>query len=291
MHRGDSGSLRRVEIMNQEGASPRKTGAFPRRTALLVALTAGLVAVAALVTGCGSEPRDARTFGPYIVALKADTPPAVASEDGAVFMVRRSIALPIKERPPGIPGTPGYPGGVWYTPEKLRVQVSYVITNLEDKEITIELLVDGWNEFRAYTPQMRIVDDELEADRSCVQRPLILPAKSRTEGRISYDDFERMAIALAGIVNKAPNPFHLLDPSVDLYSSPLSKPFIPAVIDGITGFDLSLRTRTGGPFRVAVEATVELIDHAEILMEEGNEGASTNRRPQALIPAIAAPPI
>lgn len=271
--------------MTQEGASPRIAsawGAIPRRTALGV--LAALVMTSAM--SCGSEPRDARTFGPYVVALKADTPAAV--EGGEVFMVRRAIPLPIKARPPGIPNTPGYPGGVWFTPEQLRVQVAYVITNLEDKEITIELLLDGWNEFIAYTPQMRIVEDELEADRSCVQRPLILPPKSRTAGHISYDDFERMAIALAGIVNKAPNPFHLLDPTVDLYASPLSKPFIPAVIDGISGFDLSLRSR-GGAVRVALEATIEIIDHAEILMEEGNEGGAPNRRPQALIPQIAAP--
>jgi hypothetical protein len=270
--------------MHIEGENPLTKGAVPRRTLLLGALCA------ALVVSCSSEPRDARTFGPYTVALKSDTPAALESEDGAIFQVRRSIPLPIKPRPPGLPGTAPYPSGVWYSPNEFRVQLSYVITNLEDKEVQVELLVDGWNEFRAYTPQIRIVEDDVQADRSCVQRPIIIPAKGRIDGRVSYDDFERMAIALAGILNKAPNPFHLLDPTVDLYGSPLSKPYIPFIIDGITGFDLSLRSR-GGPVRVAVEATVEVIDRAEILMEEGNEGSSTNRRPRDLVPEIAAPPM
>lgn len=269
--------------MTIEGETPHRAGAIPRRTMLLATLCA------ALAVSCNSDPRDARSFGPYVAAIKADTPPAFASDEAAIFQVRRSIALPIKPRPPQVPATPPYPAGVWYSPNELRVQLTYVVTNLEDKEVQVELLVDGWNEFRAYTPQIS-ADDEgnVTADRSCVQRPIILPAKGRVSGTVSYDDFERMAAALAGIMNKAPNPFHLLDPSVDLYSSVLAKPYIPAVIDGITGFDLSLRSRAGA-VRVAVEATVEVIDRAEILMEEGNEGASTNRRPQPLIPQIAAP--
>lgn len=269
--------------MTNEGGSPRSKGAVPRRVALL-----GAVALAAaLSSACAGEPKDARTFGPYVVAIKADTPSVIQSDEAAVFQVRRSIPLPLKERPQSLPATPPYPGGVWFSPDQLRVQLSYVITNLEDKPVQVELLVDGWNEFRAYTPQMRVVDDEVVADRSCVQRLLILPPKSRTEGRVSFDDFERMAIALAGIMNKAPNPFHLLDPTVDLDRSPLAKPFIPKVISGITGFDLSLRSNQAA--RIAVEGTVELIDLAEVVMEEGNEGSSPNRRPRALIPEIAAP--
>ncbi len=267
--------------MTKEGGTPRSKGAIPRRAMLL-----GALAVAA-VAACAGGAKDARTFGPYVVAIKADTPAAFASDEAQVFQVRRSIPLPLKERPPSLPATPPYPGGVWFTPEQLRVQLSYVITNLEDKPVQVELLVDGWNEFRAYTPQLQVVDDELVADRSCVQRLLILPPKSRTEGRVSFDDFERMAIALAAMMNKAPNPFHLLDPSVDLDQSPLAKPFVPKVISGITGFDLSLRSTQAA--RIAVEATVELVDLAEVVMEEGNEGSSPNRRPRALIPEIAAP--
>lgn len=280
--------------MSKEGASPRSTekrGVIPRRTILLGASLVPLASLSSSIFGCSSSTRDARTFGPYVAAIKSDTPPILASDEATIVQVRRSIALPLKDRPQGLPATPGHAGGVWYTPDQLRVQLSYILTNLENEAVQMEVLVDGWNEFRAYTPQMRIVDDELEADRSCVQRPMILPPKSRTEGRVSFDDFERMAIALSGIFNNAPNPFHLLDPTVDLYSSPLAKPYIPKIIDGITGFDLSLRSRRGVK-KIAVEATVEIIDLGEILIEEGNEGSSTNnrRRYREFIPVVAAPP-
>lgn len=271
-----------------EGGSPRVVGGLPRRAFLHGALGV----VSAYAVGCNSDPRDPRTLGPYVVALKTDTPASVTGPEASLFQVKRSVALPLLERPQNLPATPPYPRGVWYTPEELRVQASYVVTNLEARDVSIELLVDGWNEFIWYSPQVRIVDEEVVPDRSCVQRPMILPPKSRAEGRVSFDDFERMAIALAGITNKAENPGHLLDPSTNLAESPLATKYIPSVISGITGFDVSLRATAAA--RVAVEVVVEVIDLDGILMEEGNEGASPNRRARdfgrrELIPIITTP--
>jgi len=264
--------------MRDEGRTPRAKGGVPRRTILQGAL--GLVSTLTMGTmgaiGCDPEPRDGRTLGPYLVALKADTPAVLTGPEASVFQVKRAIPLPIHDPPPDVPRTPPYPGGVWYTPDRLRVQLSYVVSNLEDRDLAIELLVDGWNEFIYYLPQVRIVDDEIVPDRSCAQRPMIIPAKGRVDGRVSFDDFERMAIALAGIVNNAPNPGHLLDPTTDLYESPLSAPHIPPIISGITGFDLSIRSAAA--VRVVVEAMVEVIDLQGILMDEGDEGSSPNRR-------------
>jgi hypothetical protein len=276
--------------MRDEAASPRGKGGIPRRVILQSAL--GAVSAAALGNiGCSSSDRDARTFGPYVVALKPDTPAAIVGPEASLFQVKREVPLPIKSWPEDVAATPPYPRpGVWYTPDKLRVQLSYVISNLEPTNVQVELLVDAWNEFVVYQPQVRIVDDEVLPDRSCVQRLMIVPGRSRVEGRVSFDDFERVAIALAGIMNNAPNPFHLLDPTTKLYESPLSRDHIPGIISGITGFDLSLRSTAA--VRVAVEAIVEVIDLGEILMDEGEEGTSTNRRAvdrrrRPLIPVVA----
>jgi len=244
-----------------------------------------------MAIGCNTDPRDPRTAGPYVVALKTDTPAILSGEEASVFQVRRSIALPLKERPQSLPATPPYPRGVWYTPEKLRVQLDYVVTNLEARDVRFEVLVDGWNEFIWYSPQVLLVDDKVLPDRSCVQRSTLIPAKGRVEGRVSFDDFERMAIALAGIFNKAENPGHLLDPSTNLETSPLATKYIPGVISGITGFNLGLRIQGDASARVALEAIVEVIDLEGVLMEEGNEGTSPNRRPgdmgrRELIPII-----
>jgi len=274
------------------GSAPREVGSLPRRDFLLRTLGGALVAAAPI--GCGTAPQS-RTWGPYVVALTSSSPALIAGEEASVFQLGRQIAIPIKPRPEGLSNTPSYRRPVWITPDQLRIQLSYVITNLEDRDLQIELLVDGWNGSFFYAPQVRVVDDEIVADRSCVQRLMIIPAKGRLEGRVSFDDFERMAIALAGIgntANKAPNPFHLLDPTTKLYESPLSKPHIPAVIESILGFDLSLRTTAA--VRLAVEATVEAIDREDVLMDEGEEAESPNRRREsygrtALTPVVATP--
>lgn len=260
----------------REGSSPHTQGAIPRRTVLQGALgVLGTLAVGQF--GCSTDPRDPRTYGPHVVAMKSDTPAAFAGEEVSVFQVKRSIPLPIGDTPPGRPRIEPYPGPVWITPEKFRVQCSCVVTNLEDRELDLELLVDGWNEFIFYSPQVRVVDEDVVPDRSCVQRSILLPAKARVENRISYDDFERMAIALAA-APRAPNSGHLMDPTTNLNESVLAKPYVPHVISGITGFDLSIRIRGDAPARVAVEATVEVIDLAGFLMNEGDEGNSPNRR-------------
>lgn len=275
------------------GSGPRSLGSLPRRDFLSRTLGGAVVAALAPL-GCGTAP-ETRTWGPFVVAMTEATPAVLAGPEASLFQVRRPIAFPIKQRPEGLQATPGYRRPVWITPDQLRTQLSYVITNLEDRELQLELLVDGWNGGFYYSPQARVVDQDIEADRSCVQRLMIVPPKGRLEGRVSFDDFERMAIALAGMTNtqgRAPNPFHLLDPTTKLYESPLSKPFIPSVIESILGFDLSLRSTAA--VRVAVEATVEALDRDEVLMDSGEEDSTPNTRRDsygrtAFVPVIATP--
>ncbi len=259
--------------MRTEAKSPHPQGGIPRRTILQGALgIAGAFAI-----GCMDEKRDTRTYGPHVVALKSDTAAVLEGPEASVFQVKRSVALPLLDTPPGLAAVTPYPRGVWFTPEQFRVQVSYLVSNLEDRSVSLEVLLDAWNEFVWYSPQVRVVDDEIVPDRSCAQRPMILPPRGRVEGRVSFDDFERIAAALAGIMNKAPNPGHLFDPTTNLYESPLAKPYVPTIISGITGFDISIRAAAAA--RVVVEAMVEIIDLRGVLMDEGDEGSTSNRRP------------
>jgi hypothetical protein len=249
-----------------------------------------LAPIAPLGAGCGGR-REERTLGPYVVAITKETPAAFTADDASIFQVGTSIALPLRDRPSGLPRQAPYPGGVWITPERLRVQASYVISNLEDEELKVGILFDAWNEFVWYSPQIRVVDDDVIPDRSTVDRLVILPPRARVQGRVAYDDFERVALALATIVGGAPNPFHVLDPQTQIRLSPLSAPYVPAVISGLTGFDVSLRTTRAA--RVAVEVVVELLDLDEILVELGDPSRNQRRSDQGrrpLVPAIAAAP-
>lgn len=278
MNRPSSSIEQRTEV-----ASPRALGARPRSLAARVTAMWAVVSVlVALAIAC-SGTRETRTAGPYVVAITATTPPVIQSQEGGLYQMQRSVGLPLAERPKDLPSAKPYPGGVWYTPADLRVQVSYVISNLEDKDVNVELLVDGWNEFIYYAPQVSLdAEGQVQADRSCVDRLMIVPAKGRVTGTVSFDDFERMAMALATVENGAPNPHHVMDPSTT-FDDVLVKPYLPAVIDGITGFDVSLRTTE--PVRVALEATVELVDLAGVLLDEGS--TTTSRRPgRAFVPQV-----
>jgi hypothetical protein len=120
-----------------------------------------------------------------------------------------------------------------------------------------------------------------------VDRRLLLPAKGRVTGTISFDDFERVAIELGIIMNGAPNPFHVVEPHTELFSDVQTKPYIPTLIAGLTGFDLSVRSN--GPAKLALEATLEVDDRAGLLVAEGE--ASKARPPgKRYNPVVATPP-
>lgn len=274
------------------GVAPTGEGNTPQRGRFAVALStiATIAAALALLTSCGHA-EDTRTVGPYTLALTDTTKPALGDPggQGAVYETQVAIALPLTD-PPALEGAGSrpYPRPVWYTSNDLRVQLQYVITNFEDKEIVVELMVDGWNEFIRYSPTVS-VDEEgnVNADRAMVDRIIIVPAKSRVTGTVSYDDFERAALSLATIMNGAANPFHVVEPHTNILSDPATAPFVPSVIDGITGFDLSLRSSTA--VKVAVEATVELIDHGDHLVANG--APFTARPPRRYHPVLPKPPM
>ncbi len=236
------------------------------------------------VLSCSSANKDNRTFGPYTLAISETTKPALATPGGGaplvdpadppagidgIYQVQTSVIVPLIDRP-AIEGAAvkPYPRPIWYTSADLRLQLTYVITNLEDKPRSIELLVDGWNEFIRYTPLVTIDDEgNVNADRSMVDRRILLPAKGRVVGTVSFDDFERMALELGIIMNGAPNPFHVVEPHTEIFTDIQTKPFIPTVTAGLTGFDLNVRSL--GPAKLALEATLEVDDRKSLLVAEG----------------------
>src|SRR5262245_50882546 len=116
--------------VSRRRGSRMKRAVFSPRSWLLV----GALALGVATTSCDST-RDTRTAGPFYVDITDKTPAALMGDEGGVYQVRTSIPIPLAGKP-DIPRLAPYPGGVWYTPADLRVQMSYVITNLEDKEVT-----------------------------------------------------------------------------------------------------------------------------------------------------------
>ncbi|GAC1542221.1 MAG: hypothetical protein NVS3B10_31090 [Polyangiales bacterium] len=238
---------------------------------------------------------ETRTIGPITLALSDATPvakvPAAGGAGGAggagLFETQASVVLPLTQRPAdGAAASKPYPRAIWYGASDLQVQVTYTISNLSDDAVIFELLVDPWNEFIRYTPQVS-VDEEgrISADASPIDRRIILDPRARISGTVSYDDFYRMALDLAVIMNGSPNPFHVIEPHTKILTDPQTSYLIPSQIDGLTGFDLSLRSSSKA--KLALEATVELIDHGGYLVAEGT---TSNASPPAerYTPKIAA---
>lgn len=292
-----------MDHFKKEGPRPHPVGFRPQvqleRRGFLQALALGTTCVVVpSVVGCAS-PTERRTQPTAILAVTETTAPAVTTEDSVTYQVTRPIAVPLTPRPSSEllgPKVKPYARGLWFTPADLRLQLTYVISNLADADVLVELLLDTWNEFVYYAPTVTISEEDgLSADRSSIDRLIRVPAKSRVVGSVSFDDFERAAMALAIMIDPLrPNDFHLVDPQTNLKESPLAKPYLPAAIDGITGFDLSMRIN--GKAKVVLEATLELEDRTGNLLVTGPDSESPNRNKQSmgrqpLVPRILPPPV
>lgn len=294
-----------------EGARPQAEGPSPQsagRRAFLRSLGVGAGALAplavpglgGLLAGCSSA-TDRRTQSTAVIAITETTAPAVTTEEDAIYQVTRPMPVPLTPRPPsnvlGAAIKP-FPRGLWYTTADLRVQCTYVISNLTNAQLRAEILFDVWNEFLYYAPTVTVSEEDgLQADRSSIDRLVDVPARSRLVASVSFDDFERAAVALAIMQDPArPNDFHLVEPSTNLFQSALAKPYLPSVIPGIAGFDLSLRVAgaVGAPPKVVVEATLELEDRTGNLLVKEGADPSPNRTKQSmgrqpLVPRVLVP--
>lgn len=278
--------MQSIERTSTKGAS---RGGRRRAPSLVPVALAALACLAFGSASCGST-SDPRTVGVYTLAIGDNTPPAYQAMgqgggvDAAIYEVQVPITLPLREKPtlPGDAVKP-YDAPVWYGPRDVQVQVSYVVTNLGESDVVAEILVDGWNEFIRYTPKVTVdAEGNVSEDLSTNGRRVIVPAQGRVRGVFSYDDMERIAMDLAAIMNGAPNPFHIVEPHTRLLDDPTTKGYVPAVIDGLTGFDLSLRTTY--KVKLAVEATVEVVDHGGYLVPEGSASNAADIYPSSLRP-------
>jgi hypothetical protein len=217
-----------------------------------------------------------RQLGTVTLAISSTTPPALSQGTAMIYQVSVPVPLPLAARPSPLPnkGAGYYPGDFWFQSNELQLQLDYVITNLESSPVTVELMCDAWNDFIRYTPQVTVTEEGVDADPSTEDRLIYIPALGRISGTISFDDFERVARVMGALSNPKPapsmNPYHLLVRQTDITTDPLAAPFIPPVVAGLRGFDLSLRDMNG-PDRVLVEATLTIRDHGNHLVPDGSK--------------------
>lgn len=227
---------------------------------------------------------------------------AAIYDDGEleIYEVKKGIAFPIlaptdadRQRLNQITMDP-YGRRPWVTTDDIQVQVNFTISNLDDDDHVVEMLVDPWNEFGRYYPGLQLTDAEDEEympNFSGIDRRYIAPGKtkgaaSRVHGTYTYLDLQETATDLATVMSLLENPPPMeegeeQDPTVTYtnhafhtqnrsYDDPLVAQWIPSTVAGLTGLDIGFRTYEKA--NVAIEVSVEVVDkNGERVRREGDE--------------------
>jgi hypothetical protein len=228
----------------------------------------------ALVPACANDDA-AQVMPPVVVGMLDTTGPTYDDGQVQIYEVYTPVVLPMRrpnddERPKG--QVDPYPRPPFLLASDTRVTVRYTLTNLEDKQHTAELLIDPWNEFVRYVPGVTISDENAQPNFSGFDHFFVLPPKERIEGIFTPDDMTELATDLGTAMKLQETP-----PAADgpfggpvLYNrafniqnrssqpDPVLAPYIPAVVAGVVGFDLGLRTYE--PAKIAVEIVIDVED-------------------------------
>lgn len=271
----------------------------------------GLVAIATLALACTSDD-EKEVLPPVVLGMTDTTSPTIEGEgaEESIYQVAREVRLPYRqpnddERPKGQAAP--YPRPPFHIAEDSRVTLRFTLSNLDDRQHTVELLIDPWNEFVRYVPGVTVVRDEEEMPNfSGIDRFIIVPPKGRVQGIITPDDMVELAVDLTTAMSLSSNP-----PPEDsafagaaLYNrafnsqnrssvaDPVLQPWIPAArgkVAAVTGFDLGLRTRE--PAKVAVELVIDIQDvNGERVVMDDEPDRKVGRPGTELTPPAGAAP-
>jgi hypothetical protein len=233
------------------------------------------------VGACSSGSADQIT--PPVALGMTDTTAAYYSDGQlTLYQVQTLVPLPVRAmtnadvRSVGAaPSATPYPRGVFLRAEDESVEVHYTISNVDETQHNVWLLIDPWNEFVRWRPGVTVVNDEVTQPNFGYDLEFVVPGKQRIEGTLTFDDMHEIAIKLASAENLLASPqamggtmfdatvianniFNPANRSNSVPRDPLYVPWIPPVVAGLTGFDLGLRTTE--PVNVAVEITMEVRD-------------------------------
>lgn len=255
----------------------------------------GLLLACLALAACAEERRFIGEDGLYQVALAADTAPALEGEDGegALYIVETRVELPVRQPPETtlqdlqesgaqIDGLP-FPRMPFVERDDLPVQVDFTLTNLDDAERQIAVIVNGYNEFDEYVPGAQVVDDELVIDLSQWERIYDLKPRERLALTVREEEFDEAAVDLATVVNGAPNAQQIVYFENKSATDARSKPYIPSVIPGLMGFRIGLRAQ--GAANAVLDVSVRVRDVGDRLAS-GND-ALFEIMPEPFMPTAA----
>jgi hypothetical protein len=256
------------------------------------------------VTGCGEE-EHTRILDPVQVAMDESVPPSYDDGELTLYEVKKGVSFPIiapsADAMAALDPMDPYGREPWLTLDDVRVQLSWTLTNLDDQDHVVELLIDPWNEFGRYYPGLTLVDaeeGEFVPNLSGIDTRYVLEGAndgkgSRRQGTYTYEDLDEVARDFATVMNLILNPptgypgggmleegesalptyvNHAFDTQNRSEDDPLVQSWVPGTIAGLTGIDMGLRTTE--PARIALEIVIEITDQGtNKLRREGEQDA------------------
>ena len=229
--------------------------ANPRRAGLGPHFGVGCAALVLAATACAGSDADQVTQ-PTVVGMTDKIAPVYSDGQVSLYQVQTPVRLPLRKPTDAERGALGkadpFPRAPFVTAADLRIEIRFTISNLDDKQHAVELLVDPWNEFVRYRPRITVGEEEVTPDFSGYDRFYILPPKSRVEGTLNSDDTFELAVDLATA------EVLLAKPPPEANLNGMINPYVPKVVPGMIGFDLGLRSYEPG--NIAVEVIVDVQD-------------------------------
>jgi hypothetical protein len=262
----------------------------------------GIALVSAALGACAND-GETQVIPPVVLGMTETTAPAYDDGEMQIYESFLPVPLPLRrpsddERPKG--KADPYPRPPFHLASDTRITVRFTLSNLEDKQHTVELLVDPWNEFVRYSPGVVVGDEMTTPNLSGIDRFFVLPPLARIEGIMTPDDIVELATDLGTAMTLDQRP-----PAADgefagpaLYNrafniqnrssrfDPLLAPYIPSVVAGIVGFDLGLRTNE--PAKIAVEVVLDVEDQSDDrVLPAGDDTRRVGRPGDTLSPPAA----
>jgi hypothetical protein len=243
------------------------------------------------VTGCGEE-EQTRILDPVQVAMD-ESVEAYEVGELTFYEVKKGVGFPIiapsADAMADLSNRPmePYDHVPWVTLDDVRVQLSWTLTNLDEQDHVVELLIDPWNEFGRYYPGFTLVDaeeGEYAPNVSGIDTYYVLEGAnqgsgSRRQGTFTYEDLDEMARDFGTVMSLILNPptgypgggmleegesalptyvNHAFDTQNRSQDDPLVQSWVPSTVAGLTGIDMGLRTTEQA--RIALEVVIEITD-------------------------------
>jgi len=261
-------------------------------------LHAAACGLALFALGCGDDDKQERSLDPIVLGMNTEVAPSYESQELTLYEVKLPVSLPIRQpsrldqeelRKREAPPFEHYP---FVLSDQVKVQVTWTISNLDEEEHAVDILIDPWNEFGRYWPGFEEVDDELQPNLSGIEDTILVfgtksDRPSRRHGTFTFEDMQELAVDFATAINliggaSPPDENvcaltecvnHVFNTQNRSFEDKLAQPHIPAVIPGLIGFDLGLRTREKA--NVAIEIVVEVLDKGSgrVLPEDSTDPA------------------